>query len=145
MTPNFTPMIGDSINLINDEKAGKVFYHHKKVQADSIKDYDLKVQIEGITPYILTVSPQATKEFIENQPQRIDKLYSKFGYLKIFDGSLAGNPTTEKTMLRRKTFSSMLGLKSASKYIPTILDCCDLTLESLKPGKVNFIHKMVDL
>jgi cytochrome P450 len=142
MAPKFVPIAGDMMNHLNDEKAGKVHYHHKKELANVIKDYDLKLQMEGITPYILVISSQATKEFVQNQPLKIDKSLKKKGFFKMFEGSFGGEPTTEKTKLRRKLFTSLLGLNSSSKYIPTIIDCCDVALKDLKPGDVSFQHAM---
>jgi cytochrome P450 len=142
MAPKFTPIAGDMMNHSNDEKAGKVHYHHKKELANEINKYDLKIQIEGITPYMLVVSTQAIKEFIVHQPANIDKVHVMKGFMKMFVGSFGVHGTTSKTMLRRKTFSSMLSLNNSSKYIPTIIGCCDSILKNLRPGDVDFQHEM---
>jgi hypothetical protein len=102
----------------------------------------LKVQIEGMSPYILVVSTQAVIEFIRNQPVNIDKQFVPKGQMKMFKKSFASQYTTDKTKLRLRTFSSKLNLNNSSTYIPTIIDCCDSILKEFEPGNFDFQHAM---
>ena len=143
MFPNFTPFVGDLINHLNDEKDGKVHYHHRRVFGDQLEGKDLKLVFEGPYPVMFANSSQAIKEFTQMLPEKIDKNSPHKGIIKVAWGSYSIYETTDYTLKRRKTITSLLNLNSASKYIPLFLDCCKEVLDGIKSGEtVNFQHKM---
>jgi len=79
-------------------------------------------------------------------PDKIDKLVWNRGVLKMVADSFAAHPSTEKTKGRRKDLTSILGLNSSSKYIPTMLEVTKEVLAEMKKLKdVNYLNHMNNL
>ncbi|CAI2365712.1 unnamed protein product [Moneuplotes crassus] len=142
MDKGFIPLLGDLIYHVYDEKANKVHYDHLRKIANEVHKYDLKVEVEGMTPMLVFISNKAVKEVISLMPDKVDKISWPKGLMKMAVGSFSMNPTTHNTKSRRKEIFNILGLNSASRYIPLMVDRTKEFLEKIrKEKKVDFLHE----
>ena len=143
---SFIPFAGDLMGHLNDEKANKVHYTHLRRTSDTLMKYDMKVEVEGMIPQLVFLSNKCVKEVIAMMPDKIDKVTWEKGLMKIAHGSFSNEPTTAKMKARRKAATSLLGLNSASRYIPIMLENAEKTLKSLREkGTVDFMNEMNNL
>ena len=71
--PEYKFMMGDLYYYLENQKNNKVFYSNAKENAEKLNKYDMKVSIEGIYTGIKLISGNAIREFLELQPEKIDR------------------------------------------------------------------------
>uniref|UniRef100_A0A7S3NU63 Cytochrome P450 n=2 Tax=Euplotes crassus TaxID=5936 RepID=A0A7S3NU63_EUPCR len=141
-TQKFIPFLGDVKDALDDHKAGRAFYSHRIKQAAPLKDYDMKVRIEGQMPLIMLHSNQAIEEFCKLQPHKIDRFDPKKGLNKLGKDTFLFKRSTKQTLKRKKLLTSFLSLNSSSRHIPCMVKFTKEVLESLGEGTT---HDFVDV
>ncbi|CAI2366208.1 unnamed protein product [Moneuplotes crassus] len=143
VSEKFYPLVGDMNNEMQCIKEGKVHYSHYAERAEIVTKYDLQAKMEGIEPTIILISNEACKQFCNFMPNSIDRINNRKGFSEMLAYSMTVNSSTPVTMQRRKNFSSWVGLNSASKYIPRMIECCQETLDEMNSEeKSNLLHQI---
>ena len=135
VSPGFIPLIGDFYAHYINMTKNKMHYAHLRDQANDVWKYDVKADIECITPVITIVSEKAYREVVSMSPAKIDKMRWEKGLFKIFRGSLANFPTSDKIKHRRKTTSNFLGIGSASRFVSVMFDNVERGVNIMKEKK----------
>lgn len=135
-------MLGDLIYHVYDEKENKAHYDHLRQLANEVCKYDLKVELEGLTSILVFASNKAVEEAVALMPSKIDKKSWPKGLMKMAVGSFSMESTTPLTKSRRKEIFKILGLNSASRYIPLIISKAKEFLEKIEEkGEVDFMNE----
>lgn len=146
VSKKFNPLVGDLDNEVRCFKEDKVHYAHYVENANITTKYDLYAKVEGIEPYMVIVSDQACKELSNLMPRAVDRINAEKGINALIAHSMVVFRSTKGTLQRRKNFSSLLGLSSASKHIPRTLECCQEAVNEMdKEGNTDFIHHLSEI
>ena len=141
----FIPILGDLWYNLDNVKKGKVHYYHLIQKANTYKDYDLRVVHEGTIPMMFIVSQKAMAEFVEMQPNRIDKAHVNMGLPKCAPQALANVRTNKLSLDRRKLMIGLLDLTRAVNYIPCIIRNVERTFNEIEEGKVIKLNHHIDM
>ncbi|CAI2366166.1 unnamed protein product [Moneuplotes crassus] len=146
VSEKFNPLVGDLNHEMRCFEEGKVHYAHYVERAKIITKYDLYAKVEGIEPYIVIISDKACKELANLMPRSVDRINAEKGINALIAHSMVVFRSTKETLQRRKNFSSLLGLSSASKHIPRTLECCQEAVdEMVKEPSCDFIHHLSEI
>ena len=101
----------------------------------------MRVSTEGTYPKIRLFSPQALKEFIKLQPDKIDRDREDRGIGKLMSRSFLHIRSKSSFESRKRHFLNLLSINFASNYIPTMIKKCEEVTGKWKDGDVIEIFK----
>ncbi|CAI2365476.1 unnamed protein product [Moneuplotes crassus] len=145
-SPSFRPLIGDVLDAIRDMKSDRAHYHNRRVIADDLQNYDMRLRYEGTEPVLLMVSSEAIEEFIKLTPMKIDRYNSNKGLSKLAGNTLSMIRSKKEYVGRRKLLMNELSLNSSSKYTPIMIDHTLSLIDEFQDGKqINLTPKFAEL
>lgn len=140
--PDFVPLLGEIKVCIDDNKNGRAHYANKIKSAPQMKDYDLRLKLEGYTPVIMLHSNKAVEEFCRLQPHKIDRFNSQKALSKMGTGAFIFERSTKKTIARKKLLTGFLSFNSSSRHIPAMVKYTKEVVDNLKDGST---HDFIDV
>ena len=146
MNPKFVPIVGDGTYYRNNIALKRVSYYHLIEYSMKSKKSDLWFSIFGGTIIFDLLSSKAIEEFKTKWPEFIDRMDIRdIGFGKLISKSFLASRSDKSWKTRRDFYLKEIGLNSASKFIPCMVEQIMAKTKQWKKGvSYNLISEIVD-